>query len=153
MSWDYRFISPQDADAVAANPEYYLAKTSLGSFRAIYDWLTLRAKRWHPRGLCELVVDIGPEGYVVLHLATAREHAIYAAARQSCEPYSDQYSETVRRHMSSYVPEDRDAVVEIGLQGRGSGDLELIAQWAVWMNATVFDHQSSELLPAQKWLE
>jgi hypothetical protein len=50
------------------------------------------------------------------------------------------------------VPRDDEGVIEISLDGRGVGDVTLIAQCAAWLNATVFNCQTSEMLPAEQWM-
>jgi hypothetical protein len=134
------------------NPGEYVPRTPLGKFRTIYDWITSRAEEWHPRDVDEFMVRIGQEGYVVLHLITMRWHEMISQAHREREGAADNSYHFIQQFMASYVPRDDEGVIEISLDGRGVGDVTLIAQCAAWLNATVFNCQTSEMLPAEQWM-
>jgi hypothetical protein len=152
VSWDYRIIAPSEAAGLAADPGYYVPRTPLGPYRAICDWITSRAGEWHQRDVDSFTVMIGEDGYVLLHLITVRQRTMLSGAYQQRKQIGDQSYDFVRRFMSSYVPADDEGVVEINVEGRGTGDITLVAQCAAWLNATVFDCQTSEMLTAEQWM-
>lgn len=154
MSWDYRIIASSEANSVAADPGFYIPQATLGPYRAIRDWLTSRAGKWHPRDIDSFTVSIGKEGSVLVHLITYRQRLMHDEAYRQRELSGDPSYDFISRFMASYVPSDNEGVIEISIQGRGTtGDVTLIAECAVWLNAIVFDCQTSEMLPGEHWMQ
>ena len=57
-----------------------------------------------------------------------------------------------REFKQSYVPAGDEPVVEISIEGRGMGDITLLAECASAFNGVIFDCQSSEILTPTDWL-
>lgn len=152
MGWEYRIIAPSEATNLAADPSFYIPRTTLGPYRAIRHWLTSRAGEWHQRDIDSFTITIGKEGYVLVNLVTSRQRFMHAEAFRQRELNGDPSYDFISRFMASYVPAENEGVVEVSIQGWGSGDVTLIAQCAVWLNATVFDCQTSEMLSAEQWM-
>src|SRR5438045_2257927 len=146
MSWDYRIIAPAEAGAVLANPGEHAPRTPIGTYRAVRDWITSHAAEWHPRDVDSVVVTLGPDGYAELHLTTAHHCETQAMFSAGGEPEDNALRDRWREFKKSYVPSDDQSVVEISIEGRGSGDITLLAECAAAFNAVVFDCQSSEIL-------
>jgi hypothetical protein len=75
-----------------------------------------------------------------------------SAAFQEGEQVGDRSYDFIRRVISSYVPGDDEGVIEIKVEGRGTGDITLLARCAAWLNATVFDCQTSQMLTPRQWM-
>jgi hypothetical protein len=153
MGWSYRIIASPEAAALMETPGEYIPRTPLGAFRSIHEWVTSRAREWHPRDVDQFTVTLGEDGYVVLHLVTMRWHDMMSNAFRETDRGTDKSYAVIHRMMASYVPRDDEEVIEINVDGHGTGDTTLIAQCAAWLNAAVFDCQSSVMLTPEQWMQ
>lgn len=153
MSWDYRIIAPGEEESLLNDPGAYVPRTSLGGFREIMTWLKSRAPRWHDRDNHTFSIPIGPDGHVVITLITERQRKVDREALREWEQRREESLASMREHLAAYSPRDDEAVVEINVEGRGSGDITLIAQCAAWLNAVVLDCQTTEFLTPEQWLK
>src|SRR5690606_26293971 len=74
---------------------------------------------------------------------TARYHAMLAERTDVHQPGG---------WFEAYVPRDDEGVVEIHVEGRGTGDISLIVDGALLLRGMVFDCQTSELLTPEQWI-
>jgi hypothetical protein len=152
MSWGLRIIAPAEAAPVLADPSAYVPQTALGPFRTVLDWITTRADRWNRRDVDTVTVTTGKDSYVVLHLATVRWHEMISEAHRQRELRGDTDGSFTHEFMSAYVPDDDEGVIEITVDGRGSGgDAGLLEELAEWLQATIFECQFGEMMTPQEW--
>jgi hypothetical protein len=149
MGWNYSIISRADAH----EPSPARPPTAIGTFRAIHDWITTHAAEWelYPGEPDRLTVPIGKNGYVSVRLVTARYRQMLAEPiREQKRHGHDTFA--LRDYMRAYVPRDDEAVVEIGVDGWGAGNLQLLAHLAAWLGAVAVSSQSSRVLTPDEWL-
>jgi len=149
MGWNYSIISPADAH----EPSPSRPPTAIGTFRSIRDWITAHAREWepYPGEPDRLTFPIGKNGYVSVQLVTARYRQMLAEAIREQERHGND-AFMLRDYMRAYVPRDDEEVIEIGVDGRGTGNLQLLAHLAAWLGAVAVSSQSSQVLTPDEWL-
>src|SRR5437016_502315 len=113
VSWNYRIVAPIEAGPLMENPAEYMPRTSLGTFRAIFEWITSRADKWHARGADGVSLPFGEEGSLLIELTTVRRGEELAEVFRRRERSRDKSYQCIDEWRASYAPRDDEAVTEV----------------------------------------